>query len=95
MFCLTSDGVTKFVIQFVEESGKESSCNAGDPSSIPGSGRSTGEGIGYLLQYSALKNSKDCIVHEFTKSQMQLSKFHLRKEALLVIEPFIKIICSS
>ena len=32
--------------------GKESTCNAGDPSSIPGSGRSTGEGIGYPLQYS-------------------------------------------
>ena len=32
--------------------GKESSCNAGDPGSIPGSGRSTGEGIGYPLQYS-------------------------------------------
>ena len=31
---------------------KESSCNAGDPSSIPGSGRSTGEGISYLLQNS-------------------------------------------
>ena len=32
--------------------GKESACNAGDPGSIPGSGRSPGEGIGYLLQYS-------------------------------------------
>ena len=32
--------------------GKESVCNAGDPSSIPGSGRSTGKGIGYPLQYS-------------------------------------------
>ena len=32
--------------------GKESACNAGDPSSIPGLGRSTGEGIGYSLQYS-------------------------------------------
>ena len=31
---------------------KESACNAGDPSSIPGSGRSAGEGIGYPLQYS-------------------------------------------
>ena len=31
---------------------KESTCNAGDPSSIPGSGRSAGEGIGYPLQYS-------------------------------------------
>ena len=32
--------------------GKESACNAGDPDSIPGSGRSTGEGIDYPLQYS-------------------------------------------
>ena len=32
--------------------GKESACNAGDPSSIPGSGRSPGERIGYRLQYS-------------------------------------------
>ena len=31
---------------------KESACNAGDPSLIPGSGRCTGEGIGYPLQYS-------------------------------------------
>ena len=31
--------------------GKESTRNAGDPGSIPGSGRSAGEGIGYLLQY--------------------------------------------
>ena len=32
--------------------GKESACNAGDPGSIPGSGRSPGEGIDYPLQYS-------------------------------------------
>ena len=32
--------------------GKESACNAGDPSSIPGLGRSPGDGIGYPLQYS-------------------------------------------
>ena len=32
--------------------GKESTCNAGDPSSIPGLGRSAGEGMGYPLQYS-------------------------------------------
>ena len=31
---------------------RESTCNAGDPSSIPGSERSSGEGIGYPLQYS-------------------------------------------
>ena len=30
--------------------GKESTCNAGDPGSIPGSGRSGGEGMGYPLQ---------------------------------------------
>ena len=32
--------------------GKESTCNAGDPGSIPGLGRSAGEGLGYSLQYS-------------------------------------------
>ena len=32
--------------------GKESTCDAGDPGSIPGLGRSAGEGIGYPLQYS-------------------------------------------
>ena len=32
--------------------GKESTCSAGDPGSIPGSGRSPGEGIGYPLHYS-------------------------------------------
>ena len=32
--------------------GKEFACNAGDPGSIPGSGRYTGEGIGYSFQYS-------------------------------------------
>ena len=36
----------------VSSVGKESACNAGDSSVIPGSGRSAGEGIGYLLQYS-------------------------------------------
>ena len=43
----------QFVVGFPDSSvGKESACNAGDPSSIPGSGRSPGEGIGYPLQYS-------------------------------------------
>ena len=35
-----------------DSAGKESTCSAGDPSLIPGSGRSSGEGIGYPLQYS-------------------------------------------
>ena len=40
--------------------GKESTCNAGDPSSIPRSGRSPGEGLGYPLQYSwAFSGSSD------------------------------------
>ena len=36
----------------VSSVGKESACNTGDPGSIPGLGRSTGERIGYLPQYS-------------------------------------------
>ena len=56
--------------------GKESTCNVGDLGSIPGLGRSPGEGNGYPLQYSGLENSKDCIVHGVAKSQTQLSNFH-------------------
>ena len=41
--------------------GKESACNMEDLGSIPGLGRSPGEGKGYLLQYSDLENSMDCI----------------------------------
>ena len=40
---------------------KESACNAVDPGSIPGLGRSRGEGKGYPLQYSGLEDSTDCI----------------------------------
>ena len=39
--------------------GKENACNAGDPGSIPGSGRSPGEGNVYPLQYSCLENPMD------------------------------------
>ena len=39
--------------------GKESACNAGDPGSIPGMGRSPGGGNSNPLQYSCLKNSMD------------------------------------
>ena len=45
--------------------GKESTCNEGDLGSIPGLGRSHGERKGYPLQYSGLKNSMNCIVHDF------------------------------
>ena len=57
-------------------SGKEFTCNVGDLGSIPGLGRSPGEGKGYPLQYSGLENSMDCIVHGVTKSRTQLSNFH-------------------
>ena len=58
--CLTSGFFTTEATQqqcsslgFPDSSvGKESACNAGDPGLIPGLGRSTGEGIGYPLQYS-------------------------------------------
>ena len=49
--------------------GKEFSCNTGDPSLIPGLGRSPGKEISYPLQYSVLENYMDCIVHGITKSQ--------------------------
>ena len=54
--------------------GKESACNAGDPGSIPGLGRSAGEGNGYLLQFSCLKKSIDrgvwqARVHGVAKNQ--------------------------
>ena len=60
---------------------KESACNAGGPGSIPGSGRSLGEGSGTLLQYSCLDNSLDrgvwwATVHGVAKSQARLSNSH-------------------
>ena len=61
--------------------GKESACNAGDLGSIFGLGRSPGEGNGYPLKYSGLKNSMDrgawqAIVHGVTKSRIWPSNFH-------------------
>ena len=53
---------------------KESTCNSGDPGSIPGSGRSPEEGNGNSLQYSCLEDSMDrgawpATVHGVTKSR--------------------------
>ena len=56
--------------------GKESACNAGDLGSVPGLGRSPGEGNSYPLQYSGLENSMDCIVHGIEKRQTRLSDLH-------------------
>ena len=59
---------------------KESACNAGDSSSIPGSGRSPGEGNGNPPQYSCLENPMNggawrATVHRVTKSQARMSNF--------------------
>ena len=48
--------------------GEKSACNAGDVGSIPGLGRSTGEGNGYPLQYSCMENSMDRGAHGVTES---------------------------
>ena len=49
---LNSRKVSVTVLAHGSSAGKESACNAGDPSSIPGMGSSPGAGIGYPLQYS-------------------------------------------
>ena len=59
---------------------KVSACNGGDPSLIPGSGRSPGEGNGNPLQYSRLENSMDggawkAAVHGVAESWTRLSDF--------------------
>ena len=56
--------------------GKEFSWNTGDLGSNSGSRRYPGEGNKYLLQYSGLENSTECIVHGVEKSQTWLSDFH-------------------
>ena len=70
-----------------ESDGKESACNAGDLGSIPGLGRSPGEGKGYPLQYSGLENSTDCIAHGVTKTQTQLKRllFHFTMTAMTTV----------
>ena len=60
-------------------SGRQFACNAGDAGSIPGWGRSLGEGNGNPCQYSCLENPKDrrawqITVHRVTKSWTQLSE---------------------
>ena len=63
--------------------GKESSHNGGDSGSIPGLGRSPGEGNGYTLQYSCLKNSMDrgawqATVHGIAESDMSEQLTHTK-----------------
>ena len=56
--------------------GRGSTCNAGDPGSLPGLGRSPGGGKGCPLQFAGLENPMDCIFYGVSKSQTQLSDFH-------------------
>ena len=65
----------------VAQTVKSPPANAGDPGSIPGSGRSSGEGNGKPLQYSSQENLMDrgawqATVHRVTKSQTRLSDWH-------------------
>ena len=80
--------------------GKESGCNARDLGSVPGLGRSPGEGNGYLFQYSCLENPMDrgawqTTVHGVSKSWTGLSSwyFHyvlslIHRRLLLVSQAF-------
>ena len=60
-----------------DSAGKESACNAGDLGSIPGLGRSPGEGKGYLLQYSGLENSMEGRKESYTE-RLSLSLFQIQ-----------------
>ena len=61
--------------------GKESTCNSGGLGSIPGLGRSPGEGKGYLLQYSGLKNFMNCCEKKRSESKGEKERYkHLNAE---------------
>ena len=69
--------------------GKESACNVGDLGSIPGLGRSTGEGNGNPLQYSCLENLMDrgawwATVHGVTKSWTRLNHYRTHTECVSI-----------
>ena len=71
------EGVGSFWQDFPGASGgREPTCSGGDAGSIPGLGRSPGEGNGSPLQYSGLENSMDYIVHGVAKSRTRLSNLH-------------------
>ena len=73
--------------------GKESACRARDPDSIPGVGRSSGDGNGCPLQGSCLENSMDrgawwAIVHRVTKSWTQLNRLSMHASKQLTLWGF-------
>ena len=73
--------ITNLIVFPDGSEGKESARKAGDPGSIPGLGRSPGEGNGNPFQYSCLENSMDrgdwwATVHGIIKSQTWLTHSH-------------------
>ena len=73
--------------------GKESACNAGDPGSTPGLGRSPGEGNGNPLQDSGLENPTGrglcrATVHGVAQSRTRLSDFHTSDTTQYLSLPF-------
>ena len=68
-----------------DSASKESACNVGDLGSIPGLGRSPGEGNSYPLQYFGLENSIDCIVHGAAKFGHDWATFTLSLSAKLLV----------
>ena len=69
--------------------GKESAYNVGDLGSIPGLGRSPGEGKGYPLKYSGLENSMGCIVQGVAKSLTWLRNFHFHLEECCLLFKYL------
>ena len=64
-----------FLMDFpCSSAGKESACNVGDLGSIPGLGRSPGEGKGYPLQYSGLENSMDCMYSPWGRKESDMTE---------------------
>ena len=63
--------------------GKAFVYDVGDVGSIPGLGRSPGEGKGYPLQYSGLENSLDCTVHGVAKSRTPMIDFHFQVNSVV------------
>ena len=61
---------------------KESTCNAGDPGSIPGLGRSPGKGIGYPLQYSWTSLVSQLVKNQPTMQETWVGKIPQRRERL-------------